>query len=206
MRCFPSEAIAAVQAMTLATGALEVKSSKTQYIWLGAHQLLRSTATATPVYTFITAQLDYCSTFCAGLPARCLGCLEWVVRTAARLIGGIPRAGHVSDYMPDVLHWLPLQQWIVFQIAALAVSAGSCSSLPAQSLLSHPRYQRSQLPVLSGSWGYFLFKITVLCIVCRTCFGTCLVLHLSYLLLVVLALVVLALAVHILKLERYRED
>ena len=30
------------------------------------------------------------------------------MRSAACVIGGIPRAGHVSGYMLDVLHWLPL--------------------------------------------------------------------------------------------------
>src|SRR6218665_2974034 len=48
-----------------------------------------------------------------------LGCLERVIRTAARLIGGIPRTGHVSAYMLDVLHWLPLQQRIIFRIGAM---------------------------------------------------------------------------------------
>src|SRR6218665_2601303 len=38
---------------------------------------------------------------------------------SARLIGGIPRTGHVSAYMLDVLHWLPLQQRIMFRIGAM---------------------------------------------------------------------------------------
>src|SRR6218665_1658481 len=57
--------------------------------------------------------------WCIGLPAVRLGCLERVIRTAARLIGGIPRTGHVSAYMLDVLHWLPLQQRIMFRIGAM---------------------------------------------------------------------------------------
>ena len=43
----------------------------------------------------------------AGLPACRLGCLDWVLRSAARLIGGISKFGHVSEYMRDVLHCLP---------------------------------------------------------------------------------------------------
>src|SRR6218665_4069071 len=80
---------------------------------------LTSTATATLVHAFATSQLDYCSTLYIGLPAVRLGCIERVIRTAARLIGGIPRTGHVSAYMLDVLHWLPLQQRIIFRIGAM---------------------------------------------------------------------------------------
>ena len=78
-----------------------------------------STATATLVHAFVTSRLDYCSTLYVGLPAVRLGCLERVIRAAARLIGSIPRTGHVSAYMPDVLHWLPLQQRIIFRIGAM---------------------------------------------------------------------------------------
>src|SRR6218665_1877368 len=80
---------------------------------------LTSTATATLVHAFVTSRLDYCSTLYVGLPAVRLGCLERLIRTAARLIGGIPRTGHVSAYMLDVLHWLPFQQRIIFCIGAL---------------------------------------------------------------------------------------
>src|SRR6218665_1180193 len=80
---------------------------------------LTSNATATLVHAFVTSRLDYCSTLCVGLSAVRLGCLERVIRTAARLIGGIPRTGHVSAYMLDVLHWLSLQQRIMFRIGAM---------------------------------------------------------------------------------------
>src|SRR6218665_2401335 len=45
----------------------------------------------------------------------------WAASSAlsALLIGGIPRTGHVSAYMLDVLHWLPLQQRIMFRIGAM---------------------------------------------------------------------------------------
>src|SRR6218665_1906692 len=42
-----------------------------------------------------------------------------VLRSAARLIGGIPKFGHVSQYMLDVLHWLPAEQRIAYRIASL---------------------------------------------------------------------------------------
>src|SRR6218665_2763733 len=71
------------------------------------------------VHAFVTSRLAYFSTLYVGLPAVRLGCPERVIRTAARLIGGIPRTGHVSAYMLDVLHWLPLQQRIIFHIGAM---------------------------------------------------------------------------------------
>src|SRR6218665_477180 len=77
------------------------------------------TSTATLVHAFVTSMLHYFATLYIGLPAVRLGCLEGVIRTVARLIGGIPRTGHVSAYMLDVLHWLPLQQRIIFRIGAM---------------------------------------------------------------------------------------
>src|SRR5688572_14149786 len=41
------------------------------------------------------------------------------MRAAARLIGRIARFGHVSDYMRDVLHWLPFPLRITYRISAL---------------------------------------------------------------------------------------
>ena len=46
-------------------------------------------------------------------------CLNRVLRSAARLIGHIPKFDHVSSYMLETLHWLPTRQRIEFRIAAL---------------------------------------------------------------------------------------
>src|SRR6218665_2986930 len=85
------------------------------------------TSTATLVHAFVTSRLDYCSTLYVGLPAVRLGCLERVIGTAARLRGDIPRTGHVSAYMLDVLHWLPLQQRIMLSIGAMVRWSGGVS-------------------------------------------------------------------------------
>src|SRR6218665_412213 len=50
---------------------------------------------------------------------RRLVCLDRVLRSAARLIGGIPKFGHVSKYMLDVLRWLPADQRISYRIASM---------------------------------------------------------------------------------------
>src|SRR6218665_374884 len=35
-----------------------------------------------------------------------------------RLIGQVSKFDHISAYMPDILHWLPLRQRIEFRVAA----------------------------------------------------------------------------------------
>src|SRR6218665_2654009 len=81
--------------------------------------LSAESATATLVHAFVANRLDYCSSLYAGLPACQLACLDRVLRSAARLIGGIPNFGHVSKYMLDVLNWLPAEQRISYRIASI---------------------------------------------------------------------------------------
>src|SRR6218665_3901524 len=56
--------------------------------------------------------------------------------------------------MLDVLHGLPLQQWIIFRIGALVwrcihiVYYSLAPAFPPRSLLSHPGHQRSQFTPL----------------------------------------------------------
>jgi len=80
---------------------------------------LTPSATTTLVHSFITSRLDYCSSLYFGLPLNRLVCLDRVLRSAARLIGQIPKFGHVSSYMLETLHWLPTRQRIEYRIAAL---------------------------------------------------------------------------------------
>src|SRR6218665_241191 len=80
---------------------------------------LTAYATATLVHAFVANRLDYCSSLYAGLPACRLGCLDRVLRSAASLIGGIPKFGHVSKYILDVLHWLPAEHRISYRIVSM---------------------------------------------------------------------------------------
>src|SRR6218665_629090 len=43
-------------------------------------------------------------------------CLDRVLRSAARLIGRIPKYDHISIYMRDILHWLPARQRIEYRM------------------------------------------------------------------------------------------
>src|SRR6218665_3904218 len=48
-----------------------------------------------------------------------IGRLDRVLRSAAHLIGHIPKYASVSAYMRDVLHWLPVSLCILYRISAL---------------------------------------------------------------------------------------
>src|SRR6218665_3988229 len=81
---------------------------------------LSPAAVSTLVHAFVVSRVDCCSAIIyEGLPTCRLRCLDRVLRTAARLVGRIPRFGRVSGYMRDVLHWLLYPQRIVYRISAL---------------------------------------------------------------------------------------
>ena len=58
---------------------------------------LTPTAASTLVHAFVVSRLDHCSALYDGLPAVRIGCIERVLRAAARLIGRIPKFGHISE-------------------------------------------------------------------------------------------------------------
>ena len=76
-------------------------------------------AALTLIHSFVVSRLDYCSALYVGLPVTRVGCLDRVLRSAARLVGRIPKFGHVTDYMRDVLHWLPFSQRVTYRISSL---------------------------------------------------------------------------------------
>ena len=71
------------------------------------------------VHAFVTVRIDHCCSLLVGLPLGVLGRLDRVLRSAARLIGRIPKFAPVSAYMRDVLHWRPESQRISYRIAAM---------------------------------------------------------------------------------------
>src|SRR6218665_2478742 len=68
---------------------------------------------------FFTSRLDYCSSLYIGIPATRLNYLDHILHSAARLIGRVSKFDHISAYMWDVLHWLPLRQRTEFRVAVL---------------------------------------------------------------------------------------
>ena len=80
---------------------------------------LSTGAATTLVHSFVSARLDYCLSLYAGLPSGRLSSLDRILRAAARLIGHLPKFGHVTNYMLEVLHWLPVRQRIEYRISSL---------------------------------------------------------------------------------------
>src|SRR6218665_2343960 len=66
---------------------------------------LSASSTAILVHAFIVNCLDHCSSLYCGLPQVLLQPLDGILRTAAKMIGGVPKFGHISEFMRDTLHW-----------------------------------------------------------------------------------------------------
>src|SRR6218665_3275056 len=60
-----------------------------------------------------------CLPLYAGLPSVRLASLEGIQRSAARLTGKIPKFGHVTGYLLEVLRWFPLRLFIEYRVASL---------------------------------------------------------------------------------------
>ena len=68
---------------------------------------------------FICCRIDYCNSLFVGLPKVRLSSLQSVLNSAARLIARLPHLSHISSYMTDVLHWLPIASRVQFKILLL---------------------------------------------------------------------------------------
>src|SRR6218665_1409431 len=91
------------------------------------HQLKVISRSLTPsaasmlVLAFVVSHLNYCSTLYHGLPACRIGSLNKVLRTAAQLVGHIPKFNQVTEYIRDELHWLPYLHRIAYKSSALVI-------------------------------------------------------------------------------------
>src|SRR6218665_2437256 len=70
-------------------------------------------------FAFICSRVDYCSAIYAGVELAHVDQLQSVLNAAARLIGGIPKFGHISEFIRAELHWLPMHRRIAFKILML---------------------------------------------------------------------------------------
>src|SRR6218665_1036973 len=80
----------------------------------------------TYIHTYIHTHIHtYIHTYCccsllqAGLPLGTLARLDRVLRSAARLVGGLSKFSSITAYMRDVLHWLPISERIQYRITAM---------------------------------------------------------------------------------------
>src|SRR6218665_1154024 len=70
-------------------------------------QSLTHQSRLTLVHAFVTSRIDCCCSLLDGLPLGTLARLDRVLRSAARLVGGLSKFSSITAYMRDVLHWLP---------------------------------------------------------------------------------------------------
>src|SRR6218665_525203 len=61
----------------------------------------------TRVHAFVTSSIDCCNSLLAGLLLGTLARLDRVLRSAARLVGRLPKFSPITAHMRDV-HWLPI--------------------------------------------------------------------------------------------------
>ena len=60
------------------------------------------------VHAFVCSRIDYCNSLLVGLPKVRLSPIQYVLNATAKLIARLPRTSHISAFMFDHLHWLPL--------------------------------------------------------------------------------------------------
>ena len=77
----------------------------------------------TIVHAFVCSRIDYCNSLYAGLPKVRLSTLQSVLNSAARLIARLPRFSHISTFMTNKLHWLPIEARIQYKILHLVSRA-----------------------------------------------------------------------------------
>ena len=75
------------------------------------------------VHAFVCSRIDYCNSLLVGLPKVRLSPLQSVLNAAARLIARLPRFSHISTFMAEQLHWLPLSVRIQFKVLILMLKS-----------------------------------------------------------------------------------
>jgi len=76
----------------------------------------------TLVHALISSKLDFCNSLLFGLPKHLLKKLQHVQNAAARLVTFSRKEEHVTPILYN-LHWLPVEQRIIFKILLLTFKA-----------------------------------------------------------------------------------
>ena len=95
--------------------------------WYHLHQISRvkkylsQDQIKTLVHAYVTSRLDQNNALLVGLPKKSLHPLQMVQNASARLIMGIKKHDHISPTLIE-LHWLPVEQRIIFKLLLLVYS------------------------------------------------------------------------------------
>jgi hypothetical protein len=141
--------------------------------------------TASLVMAFVSSRLDYCNSILAGLPKSSIMPLQRVQNSAARLIRALGPRDHVTPSLRD-LHWLPLEQRIIFKLCSLMhlVNIGrssqylhdlvlSTSDIASRSRLRSSSSQRYEIPVTRLKTGEVVLLVRRSCSMeLSTCIST----------------------------------
>ena len=84
--------------------------------------MLTDNACSQLIHALVTVRIDYCNSLLYGLPDCMLSRLQRILNTAARILCKIPKFDHITKTLLD-LHWLPIQQRILFKILVLTYQA-----------------------------------------------------------------------------------
>src|SRR6218665_2937457 len=76
----------------------------------------------TIVHAFVCSRIDYCNSLLIGRPKTRLAPLQTVLNTAARLIARLPRYSHISYYIKEHLHWLPISTRIEYKVLLMVLN------------------------------------------------------------------------------------
>src|SRR6218665_1945143 len=76
--------------------------------------------------------------------------VQSVLNNAVRLIGGIPKFSHLSSFIRNYPHWLPIRQRIQFKICSLV---RNCLTVSASQYLNAYCIPVSSIPSRSALWS-----------------------------------------------------
>ena len=71
------------------------------------------------VHAFVLSKIDYCNAVLFGITKQQLTRVQSVLNAAARLLLRIPKFGHISAGIRDELHWLPVEQRVLYKVIVL---------------------------------------------------------------------------------------
>ena len=99
------------------------------------------------IHAFITSRLEYSNSLYLGLPQSFISRLQIVKNAAARLLTGSKKWEHITPVLAS-LHWLPVQQRIIFKTVLMVFKAINGKAPSYISDLLHPHSATRSLIML----------------------------------------------------------